>query len=187
MPLTLEIFTRRALREARKGLSEEESKIYFDQALLLFPKAMDQLALEVTLDPRQRGSLRARLAITLTNGYADLAERPEIFVKGLPFSEAFDADTGEEKTRLLWKDDPAALNQWLSPVFGYYSVRENRIVTRKAGSQALGEMQDLILYTICVPDFDTYPIPEELQPRALSIFAQLLQPLMPPAADVAQK
>lgn len=181
MPLTRETFCRRALREARGGRSEEETGLFLDQALLLLPQAMDKLALEVAMDPQQRGSLRTRLAINAPSGYVDLTTRPYILVKGLPFSEAYDADTGEERVRLVWKDEPAALSQWLSPTFGYYAVRTNRIILRRAGSTRLDEMQNLILYTVYIPDLDTWPLPEELESRGLTIHAELLR------ANVAQK
>ena len=177
MPLTPEIFTRRALREARQGRSEEESQIHFDQALLLLPKAMDQLALETAMHPVQRASLTTRLAIGLTSGYADLAARPQILVQGLPFSEAYDGDLGEERNRLIWKPDAAALSQWLNRSFGYYALRQNRILTCKAGSASLTEMRSFILYTSYIPDFSNdFPLPDELEPRGLTIFAELLQP-----------
>lgn len=177
MPLTKTQYASRALREARRGLTEAESRLDLAQATLFLPEAIHAFAEGVSRDPYKRGKMRGRFEIHLSaSGVATLADYPQLLTSGLPFAEVYDAQDVEYRNQFQYKQQASQLNRPLDPNFGYYAVRDRESLVARAGA-GFGNTFDLVVFGPYIPDFtDNYPVPPEFEEEAIRMLAELLRP-----------
>lgn len=191
MSLTLEQYVRRAVRQARAGLSEEESRIYVEQGLLLVKQAMRNFAVAMNANAITRPHLRKQFTLdnadgtNVNGGYFEIpaAMLPE----GLRYAEVYPADSYGawqvlESPPYQWGGEGlyADFQSVESGLFGQFFVRDNRLYVRDRSQGQI--VPKLVLFTVYAPDFSgDYPLPEPLEEKALPFLADLLTPAQPPA------
>lgn len=183
MAITPQQFAERAARQARAGRTEAESRIFTDRAALLIPQARHQFSMEVALDPRRRGRMRDVWSnIALTNGQVEIvggAGVNNILIAALQWGTFFDGDDSEMKYPLVFKREPQSIFRPLDSNFGYCTVLDNFLLTKKRTSGSLTEMANITIYTSYEFDFSgSYPLPDEFEEAAITTLANLA------AADV---
>jgi len=182
MAITVQQFAERAARQARKGRTEQESRIFVDRVALLIPQASQRFSMDVASDPHRRGRMRtAWNDVALTNGQVQMAGAAlsNLLVGGLPWGVFFDSEDSERKYPLVFKREPSSLYQPLDTNFGYCAVLNNYLLTKKRGSGSLTEMSAITVLANYSFDFSgNYPLPEEFEDDAITTLANLV------AADV---
>lgn len=183
MAITVQEFAERAARQARAGRTEAESRIYLDRVALLIPRAEQVFSWEVAQDPRRRGRMRDLwLDIVLTDGKVELTNAggvDNLLVAALPWAVFFDAEDTEKRYPLVFKREPNSIFRPLDSNFGYCTVLDNFLLTKKRSSGSLTEMSAITFYANYVFDFSgNYPLPEEFEDDAITTLANLA------AADV---
>lgn len=177
MALTATQFAERAARIARKGRTEQESRIFLDRVSLLIPNAQQQFSWEVAQDRDRRGRMRHSWAdVSLTNGQLELVSPTvgNLLIAALPWAQFFDGDDDELKYPLIFKREPQSLFGPLNSNFGYVAVLDNFLLTKKRTSGSLTEMSSITFFANYVFDFGgTYNLPEEFEDDALMTLANL--------------
>ena len=170
-------FIERAARMARKGQTEMESRIFNDRVALLLPNAAYQFSWEVAQDPRRRGRMRSPYTdVPLTSGQLELISGnvPNLLVPALQWALFFDGEDDDMQYPLVFKREPQSLFQPLNSNFGYVSVMDNFLITKRRTSGSLTEMSAVTLIANYVFDFNgQYPLPDEFEPDAIMTLANL--------------
>lgn len=177
MALTSQQFAERAARIARKGRTEQESRIFVDRVALLIPNAQQQFSWEVAQDRNRRGRMRhSWVDVSLTNGQLELVSPTvgNLLVAALQWGVFFDGEDDELKYPLIFKREPQSLFGPLNSNFGYVAVLDNFLLTKKRTSGSLTEMSAITFFANYVFDFGgTYNLPEEFEDDALMTLANL--------------
>jgi len=183
MPLTRQQLADRAIREAqiiRPGLAVDTA-----HALRLIPGALQDFSRLLADDPVRRHLTRKLFTLTLTNGEANLPSlAPAILTDRLEFADVFDpgdeAEPGSTRAQwpMVWKVRWRDLIGHLSPVRGYYALRDLSIlVTRRRGTSSLVDLETVNVYANYLIDLSaTYPCPEQAINDLITYLAQRLQP-----------
>lgn len=178
MAITPQQFAERAARQARAGRTEQESRIFTDRVALLIPRARHQFSSEVARDPRRRGRMRDVWAdIVLTDGKIEIvgsAGLNNILIDALPWGTFYDAEDSDRKYPLIFKREPQSIFRPLDSNFGYCTVLDNYLLTKKRTSGSLTEMSAITIYTNYEFDFSgSYPLPDEFEEDAITTLANL--------------
>lgn len=168
-------FVNRALREARRGLTEDEARLSLIQATQLAPQALHKLAEMVADDPHRRARLRGRFEIALSaSGEAALTGQP-LLIKALRYADVYDLQDVEYRSKFIYKHHPHALSRKLDPNFGYFSIRDDDSIIARTGA-GWGNVFNLAIFTNYIPDLSaTYPLPAEFEDEAITLLAQILR------------
>lgn len=187
MAITAIQYVERAARLARAGRTEQESRIFNDRVALLYPQAAARFSWDVARDPRRRGRMRATWgAVPLTNGKAELIAGTvdNLLLAALPWALFFDGEDAEMQYPLVFKREPQSIYRPLDPNFGYVTVQDDYLLTKKRGSGSLTEMASVTIIGNYVFDFNgTYSLPEEYEEDAITMLAQLAAADVQPASQ----
>ncbi|HMX28715.1 MAG TPA: hypothetical protein PKC13_24225 [Blastocatellia bacterium] len=175
MPVTANQFVGTVGGLLRRGQSESASGIFNDWIVTLLPTALDTFANKVAADAMKRGILTRKFEVPLSaDGIGDFSANDSGAILKAALCYAQCEDLGKqngagENFRLIYKpnwQDVAELDRYLDPQFAYFAVRNNTVVTRAAeGEPAV--VGPLWIYAVYVPDFDAYPMPDELVGEAM--------------------
>lgn len=162
---------------ARKGRTEHESRIFLDRVSMLIPNAEHQFSWQVAQDPRRRGRMRhSWVDLTLTNGQLELIppDASNILVSALQWGQFFDGEDDEMHYPLVFKREPHSLFRPLDSNFGYVSVFDNFLLTKKRGSGSLTEMSAITIISSYTFDFSgSFNLPDEFEEDAIATLANL--------------
>jgi hypothetical protein len=170
----------------RRGQSDVETGIFDDWILTLLPTALNNFAVKTAADSARRGLLTRKFTVNLFangSGNFDAADSAAILKSAMVYAQCEDLgkqDGFGENVRLVFKSnwqDVAELNRYLDPQFSYFAVRENTVVTRAMNGEP-AVLGPLWIYAVYVPDFDQYPMPEELVNDAMGEVLALAAPLL---------
>jgi len=202
MPITKTQLISRAVRQARAGLSAEESRVYEDVAMLHLDEALQDLIRSCEHDQKRRIVLSKRFALGATEmqpiaetglvAYA-LSGKPQIWLEGLRYATVYPMQ-GETITDPLtgafipqvttfpmqWEANAQLGNlRGTDTTTGTYWVEDGYLFV----ALPLGLTPDYIsITTQYIPDFSTdYPVPAILEDDAIRYLAQRLTQNAPPA------
>jgi hypothetical protein len=172
----------RAVHHARKGQSPSESRIYEDNAHLLVPDALHQLAHETAMDAGSRARLiKVYPEVPISNGVIDLAvDLPDALIAALPWANFYDKDDPDRVNPYLFRHHYRDLDRWLNPNYGHFAARDNsKIVTRQRGIQSIpdgkiGTPGPVVIITSYIPANDLTNLPLELNDAAVRVLAEML-------------